>query len=54
MTKFTEFEKLSKKKQKEFNNAKRDTWNGLNPVTRKTTDKTKYTRKTKHISLCVC
>ena len=42
------FEKLSKKEQKRINSEKRNDWNGLNPVTRVTNDKTKYSRKTKH------
>ena len=35
MEKFTPFDKLSKKKQRELNRQKRGSWNGLNPVTRK-------------------
>lgn len=42
------FEKLSKKEQKRINNEKRNDWNGINPVTRITVDKTKYSRKIKH------
>ena len=34
MEKFVPFEKLSKKKQKEINKAKRNTWGMTNPVTR--------------------
>ncbi|OJU15903.1 MAG: hypothetical protein BGN88_05315 [Clostridiales bacterium 43-6] len=40
---FIEYEKLSKRKQKEINNKKRTTWE-LNPVTRKTPTKG-YNRK---------
>ena len=47
MTNFTPYEKLSKKEQKRLNNLKRKDWN-INPITRVTKDKTKYSRKEKH------
>ncbi len=34
MERFIEYEKLSKKKQKEINNAKRGTWGNIKPVTK--------------------
>ena len=45
MEKFISFEKLSKKKQRELNNAKRGTWGALNPVTRKSENPKAYNRK---------
>lgn len=45
MEKFTPFEKLSKKKQREINAQKRGSWNGINPVTRKTENVKAYNRK---------
>lgn len=49
MTRFTSFEKLSKKEQKKLNAEKRRDWNGLNPVTRVAQDNKKvYKRKSKH------
>lgn len=45
MEKFTPFEKLSKKKQRELNNQKRNTWGGFNPVTRKAPNPKAYNRK---------
>ncbi len=45
MTNFVPFEKLSKKKKKEINNMKRNTWYNLNPVTKVIPDKKKYDRK---------
>lgn len=45
MEKFISFEKLSKKKQRELNNAKRSTWGALNPVTRKSENPKAYNRK---------
>ena len=35
MEKFTPYEKLSKKKQRELDRQKRGSWGGLNPVTRR-------------------
>lgn len=45
MEKFIPFEKLSKKKQKELNNKRRNTWGNLNPVTRKPTNPKAYVRQ---------
>lgn len=45
MEKFIPFEKMSKKKQKEINQKKRTSWNGLNPVTRKSKNLKAYNRK---------
>ncbi len=44
MEKFTAFDKLSKKKQRELNRQKRGSWNGLNPVTRKPDKPNAYKR----------
>jgi hypothetical protein len=48
MDKFTPYDKLSKKEQKRLDSIKRRNWGGLNPVTRTTPDKKKYSRKDKH------
>ena len=49
MTKFTSFDKLSKKEQKKLNAEKRRDWNGINPVTRVTQENKKaYKRNPKH------
>ncbi len=45
METFIPFEKLSKKKQRELNAARRTTW-ALNPVTRKPANPKAYNRKT--------
>ena len=45
MEKFSPYEKLSKKKQRELNAARRTTW-ALNPVTRKPANPKAYNRKT--------
>ena len=45
MEKFTPFEKLSKKKQRELNAKKRATWGSLNPVTRKPENPKAYNRR---------
>ena len=45
MEKFIPFEKLSKKKQKELNNKRRNTWGDLNPVTRKPANPKAYVRQ---------
>ena len=45
MEKFIPFEKLSKKKQREFTVQKRGTWGGMNPVTRKPENPKAYNRK---------
>lgn len=44
MEKFIPFEKLSKKKQKELNKAKRTTWGITNPVTRREKNPKAYDR----------
>lgn len=44
MKNYVPFEKLSKREQKRINTEKRGSWNGVNPVTRMTKDKTKYDR----------
>ena len=45
MEKFIPFEKLSKKEKKKMNQAKRQTWGELNPVTRKPANSKAYNRK---------
>ena len=45
MEKFIPYEKLSKKKQREMNAARRTTWT-INPVTRKPANPKAYNRKT--------
>ena len=45
MDKFIPYEKLSKKQRKAIDAAKRQTWNGLNPVTRVKQSKKVYDRK---------
>lgn len=45
MKKFTPFEKLSKKKQKEINKKRRNTWGNINPVTRKSENLKMYNRR---------
>lgn len=45
MEKFTPFEKLSKRRKREIAKARRNTWGGINPVTRKVLDKKAYSRK---------
>ena len=45
MEKFIPYEKLSKKKQRELNAARRTTWS-MNPVTRKPANPKAYNRKT--------
>ena len=45
MKKFTPRIKLSKRKKKELDAQKRSTWEGINPVTRKSESKKLYTRK---------
>ena len=39
-------EKRSKKRQRAWNSAKRGSWNGLNPVTRKPENAKAYNRRT--------
>ncbi len=45
MEKFVPYEKLSKKKQKEWNASRRNTWGELNPVTRKPENPKAYNRR---------
>ncbi|WP_312692539.1 hypothetical protein [Caproiciproducens sp.] len=45
MEKFTPYEKLSKKKQRELVAKRRGNWCGLNPVTRKPENSKAYNRK---------
>ncbi|MEA4934228.1 MAG: hypothetical protein VB071_11735 [Lawsonibacter sp.] len=45
MEKFIPSEKLSKKKQREQNAARRGSWYGLNPVTRKPENSRAYNRR---------
>lgn len=45
MDRFIEYEKLSKKKQKEINNAKRGTWGNIKPVTKVKPSAKVYNRK---------
>ena len=47
MNNFVPYEKLSKKKKKEMNAKKRNTWNGLNPITRKPENSRAYNRNKK-------
>ena len=44
MEKFTPYEKLSKKEKRRLDQAKRGTWGGLNPVTRKPENPKAYNR----------
>ena len=46
MTRFVELKKMSKKAQKEINNARRQTWD-CSPVTRKVENKKHYVRNKK-------
>lgn len=45
MEKFVEYEKLSKKKQKEVNKSKRSTWGNLKPITKVKPSGKIYNRK---------
>ena len=45
MEKFIPYEKLSKKEKRKMDLAKRQTWNSLNPVTRKPVNSKAYNRK---------
>ena len=45
MEKFIPFEKLSKKEQQKRNAARRGSWYGLNPVTRKPENSKAYNRR---------
>ena len=44
MEKFIPYEKLSKKEKRKLDQAKRQTWNNLNPVTRKPVSSKAYNR----------
>jgi len=45
MKKFVEYEKLSKKQKREIDKARRATWNGVVPVTKKIESAKIYNRK---------
>ena len=45
MNNYIPFEKLSKKKKKEYYASQRGTWNGVNPVTKVVPNKKLYNRK---------
>lgn len=45
MEKFVPYEKLSKKAKRELDAARRGSWNGLNPVTRKSPNPKAYNRQ---------
>lgn len=45
MEKYIPYEKLSKKKQKEWNACRRNTWGELSPVTRKPANPRAYNRR---------
>lgn len=45
MEKFIPYEKLSKKEKRKLDQAKRQTWGNLNPVTRKPANSKAYNRK---------
>ena len=45
MEKFIPYEKLSKKEKRKINQARRQTWGELNPVTRKPENSKAYNRK---------
>ena len=45
MEKFIPYEKLSKKEKRKLDQTRRQTWNNLNPVTRKPTNSKAYNRK---------
>jgi hypothetical protein len=42
---FVPYDKLSKKKKREFNADRRNTWGGFNPVSRKSKNPKAYRRK---------
>lgn len=44
MEKFVSYDKLSKKEKRKLDQAKRQTWGGLNPVTRKPENSKAYNR----------
>jgi hypothetical protein len=45
MEKFIAYEKLSKKKKRELDAKRRDSWGGVNPVTRKPENPKAYNRR---------
>lgn len=45
MEKYVPYEKLSKKKKKEWNAKQRGSWYGMNPVTRKPENSRAYNRR---------
>lgn len=45
MEKYVPFEKLSKKKQREINSRRRNTWGSISPVTRKPSSPKAYNRQ---------
>ena len=45
MKKFIPYEKLSKKEKRKLDHARRQTWGGLNPVTRKPENSRAYNRQ---------
>lgn len=45
MEKFIPYEKLSKKEKRKIDQARRQTWGGLNPVTRKSVNSRAYSRR---------
>ena len=45
MNKFIPYEKLSKKKKRALDSAKRGSWHGVNPVTKRAESKKAYNRK---------
>ena len=45
MEKFIPYEKLSKKEKRKIDQARRQTWGELNPVTRKTENSKSYNRR---------
>lgn len=45
MEKFIPYEKLSKKEKRRLDSAKRGSWGGLNPVTRKSNNPKAYNRR---------
>lgn len=45
MKKYIDYEKLSKTEKQKIDNRQRQTWGGLNPVTRKPTNSKAYNRK---------
>ena len=45
MTKFTPYQKLSKKDRRKLDSLRRGSWGNLNPVTRRSENKKAYNRK---------